>query len=152
MFLVLKQTLISTGLMVNICYHLILMEVYKNTWSKLSPFMIRHKSVFAFCCEDFVKKIILSSLFVFGTNLKSCPALFPPQVQQWLQALPWEKPSLAHLWQASLTKKEPARRNSSAIWLLLLWNGCSVVSCSFSNTAPTPSCSVLNKVGCKGSL
>lgn len=50
------------------------MAVYKNAWTKLSTLTIRHKSAFVSCCEDFVNKIILGSLFIFGINLKPCPA------------------------------------------------------------------------------
>lgn len=109
-------------------------------------------SIFGFCCENFVKKIILSSLFIFRTNLKPCPAPFPLQVQQRCQVPPWGKPSLAHCDRLVWPKTQPAGRNSSVIVLLLLWNGCHVVSCSFSNTAPIASPTILINVWRKGSL
>lgn len=128
------------------------MAVYKNAWNKLSPLMISHKLVFGFCCEDVVKKLILSSLLIFGTNLKPCPALFLPQVHQRPQVPPWEKLSLARRARLVWPKPQPAARNSSGGVLPLLWNGSTVVPRSFSNRAPIPSHTVLINIWCEGSL
>lgn len=138
--------------MVNICYRLIFMAVYKNAWNKLSPLMIRHKSVFGFCSEDVVKKLIPSSLLIFGTNLKPCPALFLLQVQQRPQVPPCGKLSRARRARLVWPKPQAAARNSSGGVLPLLWNASTVVSCSFSNRAPIPSHTVLINIWREGWL